>query len=231
MREKPFLLWISLVGISLIMGVGAVYFFYTRPVGEKIGFTVKEIVVKGRQRISKAQLLEAIQVRHGDSIWKHPLINIKKKVQEIPWVHTAVIQRMLPHTLVLTLVEKIPLAIWQHQGTKKVIDQEGQVIQGISSASFKDLPVITGAHAPKYFRALYEQMQRHWKGSPIKGASFLRSCRWNLYLSNGQIIMLPETSHDYEAAFKRLEEVWPTVRNATTIDLRFLDALIFEPHL
>ena len=226
MREKISLLWISLAGVTLALIIGTVSLFH-----RTCGFTAQEVIVKGRHRISKTDLLQAIQITHGDSIWKYPLLSIKKRVEEISWVHTAVIQRILPHTVVVTLVEKVPLAIWQHQGEKKLIDQEGHVIPAVSCTSFKELPVITGSDAPKQFASLYKQIQKHWKHSPVKGGSFLRSYRWNLYLANGQVIMLPEISHDYEAAFKRLEEIWPMVRNATTIDLRFLDATLFDPHL
>jgi cell division protein FtsQ len=133
----------------------------------------------------------------------------------------------LPWTFIITLVEKEPMAIWQHGGKKCVIDGDGQPIAQATAEQFPELMVITGERAPEYFGKLVNQMKKVHGLPPIKGASFLRSQRWDLYLENGVRVQLPQEHR--AKALARLIQFWPFVKNYAVIDLRFPDALIFKP--
>src|SRR5437762_728813 len=73
----------------------------------------------------------------------------KTQLEALPWVRSAAVERRLPDTLHIRLVERQPLAFWQRQGKLVLIDRDGVVITGDRLERFPGLVVIVGDDAPK----------------------------------------------------------------------------------
>src|SRR3546814_5079914 len=63
------------------------------------------------------------------------------------WVKDARISRRLPDTLVVDIVERDPVAVWQHDGQLHLIDVTGVVLQSVSAGAMPDLPLVVGPNA------------------------------------------------------------------------------------
>ena len=72
----------------------------------------------------------------------------RQRIATLSWVESAAVERRLPGTLVVNLVERRPFAIWQNQGKFVLIDRDGQVVANEDVAAFGDLPLVVGAGAP-----------------------------------------------------------------------------------
>ena len=90
----------------------------------KLGFVVRDVFVVGRSATPKATLLN-IAVSRGT-----PILAVdrgsQKRVQTLPWVRHATVRRVLPDTVVVEIIERRPLAIWQHEKKFALIDEEGR---------------------------------------------------------------------------------------------------------
>ena len=77
-------------------------------------------------------------------------------------------ERRLPQTLFVHLVERRPLAVWQHGGRQELIDRHGEIIAVKDLAPFARLPTVVGedaaVHAAKLLdideKSIYNKMKR-----------------------------------------------------------------------
>ena len=212
---------------AIFGGMGYALYSYRQGVAGVLGLELREIIVLGQKRTSNRSIFWALQMIKGDHMWTQSLKSIQGRLESLPWVKSACLQRRLPWTLVVHLSEKNPMAIWQNEGKKCVIDQDGLPIAGEMVKNFPELIVITGKEAPAHVHSLVNQLSKITGLPKVKAACFLRSQRWDLYLENGLRIQLPE--HHRRKALLKLLHFWPMVRDASLIDLRFSDALIFKP--
>ena len=81
-----------------------------------LGFTVSDVTVEGRETTDGETILAALAARPGTPILAVSPKRAKQQLESLPWVRTAVIERRLPGTLYVRLVERKPLALWQHGG-------------------------------------------------------------------------------------------------------------------
>lgn len=195
----------------------------------RCGFTVRRLIVEGRRLTQKADLINAIRIQEGKSIWQRSLKDIKHDVDACPWVRKTVVRRSLPSTISIQLIEKTPIALWLSQGDEKLIDEKGKTITQEDVSAWKHLLFIRGEEAPQHVLDLKKMLDPLRHSLPkIKKAIFLRSRRWDLFLDNGMLVKLPDTSPD--TALKKLMTLLPTLmkQKVTSVDLRFSDAIIIE---
>lgn len=91
------------------------------------GLRVADIVIEGRANTPEPLLRAAIGVSPGDPILGFSLEATRARIETIPWVEHATVERRLPGTLVVNLQERRPFAIWQNQGKFVLVDRAGQI--------------------------------------------------------------------------------------------------------
>jgi cell division protein FtsQ len=195
----------------------------------QLGFKVDEILVVGRRETRQEDLLKAVRLARGAPILAFDLKAAKARVEKLPWVKAATVERMLPNTILLNVEERQPIAIWQHKGEFALIDHTGEVIMRHGLARFSDLIVVVGKEAPKRASSLLHMLSAAPELIPfVKAAQWVGERRWNLRLKGGIDVRLPEADAaaawqrlaDYERAHRVLE------RDVQVLDLRIPDRLI-----
>lgn len=193
--------------------------------------TVQSVEVEGRHRAARQAILDALGVRRGVPILSVDLDAAKTRLEAIPWVRSASVERQLPDGLYIHLVEREPLAVWQHHGQFDLIDQDGAVIANAHVEDFPSLPQLVGDGAPQAASDLLDMLAsepdlaRHVIASVRVGDR-----RWNLVLDNGIEVALPEQAP--EAAWHRLAALDRSdrllERDITEIDMRLADRLVLR---
>jgi len=194
-----------------------------------LGFRVNEIMVNGRRETPQAALLDAVRLARGAPILAYDLDQALKRVERLPWVRKASVERMLPETILLTIEERRPMALWQNKGRFLLIDEDGEVIPGQTLKRFTALPIVVGPDAPANAQAILDTL----RAEPslmvlVKALTRVGGRRWNVRLKNGIDVRLPETEPG--AAWARLAEYERNhkvlKRNVRVLDLRMPDRLI-----
>jgi len=205
-------------------------------VGGQLGLKVQQIVVEGRVLTPEPMLQAAIGVREGDPLLGFSLEAVRQNVERLAWVQSAAIERRLPGTLVVNLVERRPFAVWQNQKRFVLIDRAGQVVAPQDpekdAAAFRLLPLVVGAGAPEHAAKLLDLLAAQPAlRSHVVAAVRVGERRWNLRLSTGADVLLPE-GHE-EAAIKRLVEFQQAQdvldRPLQVLDMRLPDRLVVRP--
>ena len=82
-------------------------------ISKTTGLIVREVIVQGRSKTKKSALLQALQVSEGDNILAINMTKMKDRINKLPWVKSARVERHLPNKISLTLFERTPMARWQ----------------------------------------------------------------------------------------------------------------------
>ncbi|NQU60664.1 MAG: FtsQ-type POTRA domain-containing protein [Rhodospirillales bacterium] len=195
----------------------------------QLGLKVNEILVVGRGQTTQKELLAAVQLARGAPILAFDLNAARKRVEKLPWIKAATIERMLPDTLLLNVQERQPLALWQHKGVFALIDTEGNVILKTGLERYSDLLVVVGADAPAHAAELLKTLATEPQLMTfVRAAIRVGGRRWNLRLKGDIDVRLPED--DTASAWTRLAEYEKThqvlERDVQVLDLRLPDRLI-----
>ncbi|MEM6413110.1 MAG: cell division protein FtsQ/DivIB [Pseudomonadota bacterium] len=164
-------------------------------VARDVGFKVKKITLRGAHDTAHADVLDAVGPIVGESILHVDLDGARARVEELGWVRVAAVTRLLPDTINVSVRERRPSAVWQHDGVLALIDASGAVIQTISGDAYSQLPMVVGAGAPEAASGVLKALTDHPAISErIHALIRIGERRWDLKLRNGLIIKLPDSA-------------------------------------
>lgn len=168
-----------------------------------LGLKVDDVIVVGRRETAQHDLLEALGLDRGSPILALDPAAARARIERLPWVRRASVERLLPDTVVVALEERTPLAIWQHKGRMALIDREGQVFLSEGIERFAELPLVVGEDAPANAAELLTTLETEPElSAQVKAAVRVGGRRWNVRLANGADVRLPE--EDAGGAWARL---------------------------
>ncbi|HUN50991.1 MAG TPA: FtsQ-type POTRA domain-containing protein, partial [Candidatus Sulfotelmatobacter sp.] len=161
------------------------------------GLTVQEIDVEGRHATSAEDLLQAVGVKRGDPILFFDADAARERIEKIGWVKTAAVQRILPGTILLRIVERQPFARWQIDGRTVLIDHDGKVLEEHVPEEYRELRRVVGPGAADHAGELFDMlMAEPALFGRVRDAVRVRDRRWDIELDNGMTVRLPEQGAD-----------------------------------
>lgn len=237
-------LWVMLI-VLVAGGYGAIL-LSRLPIGQAIlaeaadralaasaalGLVVGDIEVEGRETTDAATIMAALAARRGTPILAVSPSRAKEQLESLPWVRSAAIERRLPGTIFVRLVERHPLAVWQHAGKQELIDREGAVIPVKDLSRFARLPSVVGDDAASHATALLDMLAREpGLAARVTAAVRVDQRRWNLRIDNAIDVLLPEeNSGDAWARLAALERSSSVLKHdIQTVDMRLPDRLVLR---
>lgn len=206
------------------------WFETARSVGEA-GFEVRHVEVTGLKHMAKLPVYGAALNGPTNSMLLVDLDDIRAKLRTLPWVADASVARRLPDTLVIDIVERKPLAIWQYRRQLRVVDREGHVLTDEGMERFATLPLIVGpraneqAHPLMAMLAEFPEVQQR-----VDSATWIGDRRWDLRLKSGETLALPEGYAAAKGALKQFEKMEQANglldRGFVRFDLRLPDRMV-----
>jgi cell division protein FtsQ len=196
------------------------------------GFRVRHVEVQGASAMATADIARAMGVYKDEPLLGLDLADLRRRVEKVGWVKEARIVRLLPDTLVVAVVERRQLAVWQHDGRQHVIDEHGQLIPEADPGRFTSLPLVVGEggaqHAPEILPII---AQRPKLMTRMDALVRVDDRRWDLRLKDGSLIQLPASGE--EEALMQLERLDQRSRilelGFDRIDLRNPDVVTVRP--
>ena len=197
-----------------------------------LGLVVRSIDVEGRETTDTATIMAALAAERGTPILGVSPRRAKEKLESLPWVRSAAIERRLPDTLVVRLVERHPLAVWQHAGKHELVDRDGAVIPVKDLTRFARLPTVVGDDAASHATALIDMLAREPElAARVTAAVRVDDRRWNLRIDHVIDVLLPEANPAEAwarlAAQERANKLLQ--RDIQTVDMRLPDRLVLRP--
>jgi len=193
--------WLFLSGAAQKSGIWAQQQVYE--LAGTAGFSVDNILVEGRHHSDADVLRALINIERGDPIFAFDPADAKEMIERIAWVREAHVERRLPDTIYIGLIEREPMALWQNKGKIRVIDSEGITLSDRKIAPYKDLIILVGENAPEHAASLLGLLAAEPSvHERTEAATWVGDRRWDIKLKNDIAVKLPED--DMGFALRRL---------------------------
>jgi len=145
-RESVFnrALVIVVIALCLFLAGELVFHFVIAP-----RMTVRSITIKSELGLSKEEILAIAGIEESVYYYNLDTVQIREDLESFALVREAVVEKVFPDTLIITLYGRAPLAMFffttpEGASVPLVIDDQGVVFEIGSGVSDWDLPVITG---------------------------------------------------------------------------------------
>jgi len=141
---------ISLTVIAALGGTFAVAYHYAEKSWRFRMESSDQLEIAGIENVSRRQVMEVLGADIGRNVFFIPLDERKAQLEQIPWVETAAVARLLPNRLRVTITERTPMAFVQLGNRIALIDSHGVVMDLPANAAKRySFPVIVGMGDPE----------------------------------------------------------------------------------
>ncbi len=136
-----------IVQITLILIlIGLIIFLFI----QSSFFNCYNVLVKGNSWVDEEKILETAEVPIGTNLFHIDEKKISQKLELIPMIKEARIEKRLPNSIYIFITERTPAAVISALGKFILVDAEGFYIQDVETIStYKYLPLITGIEIPE----------------------------------------------------------------------------------
>lgn len=107
-------------------------------------FSLRDVVVSGHVHLTEEEIKAALQVSEGENIWRIRPSLLQERVASIPRVSSATVERRLPGTLVVSVLEEDTLILVPYREHLLELGTEGQVLGSTREREEYALPLLTG---------------------------------------------------------------------------------------
>ena len=132
------------------------------------GFQVEKVEVSGVNRIDELKVYEITLAQKDRSMLLVDIDEVRDDLISNGWIKEARISRRLPDTLVVEIIEREPVAVWQREGKLSLIDKTGFPLEEIEK---EEIPDLAGGW-------LGRRLTGKYSNSPSCSMSLLRFGRW-----------------------------------------------------
>jgi len=159
-RSWPFYRRVLFYGVVGIAGattawVAGHFLLYGQPM---LLIKQEQIEVNGNHIVSREAVLQQFVHDRGRSVLRVPLDARRGALEEIPWIESATVQRILPNRLRVDLTERTPIAFLRNGTELALVDAHGVILDRPRSEDLQ-FPIVTG---------LSESMPREERGKRMQ---------------------------------------------------------------
>ena len=202
-------LFMLVIGLGVYAGVTRL----TASLKSDAALPVKAVKIDGVfTQISKHYIAElAGKIAGGRNIASFDTAVLERRLYEEPWVASAVVERQMPDTLLISVVEHVPAAYWNERG---LYDARTKTVFYPDLKNFSQSLVKLGAFrdnlAPEVYKSAVDFI-KILSGSRFQMVElYMDQVRcYNLTLSNGTRLILGQDPGDCEERLRRFLQAFP----------------------
>lgn len=197
------------------------------------GATAQIIQISGIDVLDEATVADIAGVRPGGSMLLLDARQARERLEALPFVAQAEVQKYFPGGLRIDITERKPFAVWQKDGALSIIDRHGVILRPANPQRLPDLPVIVGAGAPDSAAGLFKAMAPFPAlAGRLHAAVLVAGRRWNLIFDSGLVAKMPEglLIPALEDLARLASEQDLIDRDIAQVDFRIADRITVRPN-
>lgn len=191
------------------------------------GLQIDSVKITGQMETSEVAVLQKLELPPDAALPSIDVEAARERIETLPWVQKASLRKIYPSTLKITIDERQPYVLWQHDQSLSVLDESGRVI-GEAGEVHRDLIRVAGdgvqtrAAEALALADTVPSVRAHLRAAVLVGGR-----RWNLVLDDGVTLMLPQD--DPKAALAKIAELDAKNnllgRDIVSVDMRLGDRI------
>ncbi len=171
-------------------------------VAVRAGFMLVGIAVRGHHHTSQREIVAALAIEQGTPILRIDTDAARMRVERLPWVKTAIVNRVLPDGIAVEIAERKAAAVWRRSDRDMLIDMEGRELSEIARGSDVGLPILAGEGAGPAAASILGAIASHGEiARHIVETHRIAGRRWTLRLAGGTLVHLPGEGADAAIAW------------------------------
>ncbi len=210
--------------------------------------TASSIQVLGNSQVTRPELLSVFGGDIGRNIFHVPLALRRAELEQLPWVEHAIVMRLLPNQLRVSVTERVPVAFVRTGNQIGLVDRQGVLLDmppAMMAAKRYSFPVVTGVTAQQSAEERASRMRIYGEfmsaSSSAGNPAVSQLSEVDLSDPEDVRILLPSAgsdllvhfgSEDFAARWQRLEEKLPGWRQQypllAGVDLRYQRQTVLE---
>ncbi len=147
------------LGLAGSVAVGRLTHDYVRT---SPAFAISTLVIEGRQRLEEVEVLRASGLALGANVFLLSPDDVQARLERHPWIARAEVERRLPGTLRLKVVERTAALVLALGSGLYLVDEEGKVFKEVAPGDPVDLPVVSGIERDRFLR------DRAWRSAALR---------------------------------------------------------------
>jgi cell division protein FtsQ len=166
-----------------------------------VGLGIDAITITGTRELLESEILQDAGVTTKNSLLFLDVNDVRERLRAIPLVRDASVRKLFPNRLIIDIAEREPFAIWQKDGALNLVAADGAPVAEMRDARFADLPFVVGEGANRRIKEFMKIVEAagDFRGR-IRAGVLVGQRRWNLKLSTGLEVKLPEEAPEFAAA-------------------------------
>jgi cell division protein FtsQ len=192
-------------------------------IARALGFDIAMVTISGQAELREQEILGAAHVSPKNSLLFLDAAEARKGLEGLPLVKSASVRKLYPNHLVIDLIERAPYALWQQDGKVDIVAADGAPIDEMTDSRFIGLPFVVGEGANQRLSEFTGLLAAANELRPkIRAGVLVSGRRWNLVMTNGVVVKLPETNPEAAmATLVRMQRQDRVIdRDVLSLDLR-----------
>ncbi len=192
-------------------------------VARALGFGIDSVTIAGQHEVTEKQILAIAGVDSKQSLLFLDAGALRDRLLALPLIKNASVRKFFPGRLVIDVTERKPYGLWQKDGAVSIVAADGAPIDKLNNPKFESLPFVVGDGANErigeYVALLDGAGDLRGK---IRAGVLVSRRRWNLKMTSGVDVLLPEANPQQAVAIlARLEAESGLIEKAVVaLDLR-----------
>jgi len=108
------------------------------------GLEIREVQVTGIRHIAKQDVLDRLALSKGVALHQISVPSLIERLRVHPWIKDATVERLPPHTLAITVLERVPAAVLRTGSNHFLCDAEGFVLNQLGVQDDPSFPLLIG---------------------------------------------------------------------------------------
>jgi cell division protein FtsQ len=201
-------------------------------VARALGLGIAEVRIAGFVDLNHSEILQVAGIEPRGSLPFFDAAAARERLLNVPLIKDATVRKLYPNALSITVVERDPFALWQHDGEVYVVSVDGTVIDRLNDERFTRLPLVVGEGAntkavafSKLLESASPELRAHVRAGTLVGYR-----RWTLKMDNGVDVKLPEEgAAEAVSRLSALQRDYKILdRDVLAIDLRQPDRVVMR---
>jgi cell division septal protein FtsQ len=198
-------------------------------------FEVQKIAVSGLKRVDENQVLAKAGFEVGTNVFRAKLDKIRERVEELPWVRYAIVERVVPDQIIIKVIEREAIGLARIKGEIFQFDADAKILEpdSVSASSF---PILDGLR-PKDSKGNLEKVEAYRKVLDDIGPAALSEVHINdakevTIVSASDPLMVNLGLAEFRARWVKYLQLKPQIQQqfpqAVRVDLRFKNQVIIR---
>jgi cell division protein FtsQ len=156
------------------------------------GLGLDQVSVTGHRYTLDSDIFDALELGAARTMLSFDSRAAQDRIERLPWVERASIERVVPDRLEVRIAERTPFAVWRQGSRHFLIDKSGRILGAVPKGEMPSLPRVAGEGAPAdAARLLMLLAGQSALVQQVELAERIGGRRWMLRLADGSTMQLP----------------------------------------